>query len=92
MTKEKVLRLLGGLGNTSYDVSQSLKKLGVKGFQGASSSCPIAIYLNELAPYEEFTATQGGIYWGNRHSVTAPDPIKYFMYIFDKGGYPELKA
>jgi hypothetical protein len=92
--KRLILYLLNQLGETPEKVAQSLKDKGFKGKRKQAHCYPIYQYLtshgldlgvspSEIALYD--TTTKGC-------DITAPLPIKQFIYDFDIGKYPELES
>jgi hypothetical protein len=91
--KRLVLYLLNQLGETPEEVAESLKAKGLKGKRKRAHCCPIYQYLtshgldvgvspNEIVLYD--ITTKGC-------DITAPLPIKQFIYDFDDGKYPNLE-
>jgi hypothetical protein len=91
--KKLILNILNQLGETSEEVAQSLKDKGFKGKRKRAHCCPIYQYLtshgldvgvspNEIVLYD--ITTKGC-------DITAPLPIKQFIYDFDDGKYPNLE-
>jgi hypothetical protein len=92
--KQLILTLLEQLGETPEQVAEALKAKGFKGKRKRAHCCPIYQYLtshgldvgvspSEIALYD--TTTKGC-------DITAPLPIKQFIYDFDLGKYPDLES
>jgi len=84
---------LKDMGNTSEEVAESIRKIGVKGVQKNPRHCPLA-----LAIREKFPSTIGLRVGGNTMTYSDPqtmDPAhtpstSQFVKDFDAGKYPDL--
>lgn len=95
MTVSDVEAFLRGLGRSSNQVAESLKKMGIKGARCIPQSCPLAeairrecgakfVHVGGEAVAYRTDATEPYT------PVLAPAPCVDFIRTFDRGGYPEL--
>ena len=81
------------LGNTSEEVANSLRALGVKG-DGGERSCPVAIAINKHANGWGGIQvdTNGYLTYGDCQIVDpqTTEAVQQFVKDFDAGKYPDL--
>lgn len=90
---------LQSLGNTSQEVADSLRRLGVKSkkpFDAASYcyNCPIAVAVNEHSNgWGGIKVSQNGYLTYSDSQIMDPKTtpaVQWFIQDFDKGLYPDL--
>lgn len=90
---EQLLAQLRALGASSDKVAATLDSLGIKGYN-TRGECPIAEFLNRIAPRDAGWAVAGGqayVPFGYE-SIVLPRFVQVFVERFDKGRYPSLDA
>lgn len=99
MKGEELEKALEELGRTATDVAASLSHKGIRGKKASMGACPLACYLQGLAPDQDvlvgnvrfcFDEEQEG-YGAVRRAGTLPRACQMFVDRFDEGGYPELE-
>jgi hypothetical protein len=87
-TAASVQNMLKVLGSDSKTVALRLQSLEIKGKVGASGTCPLANYLNEVFPNRDgFFRVNDNVLCGN---VVITNPLRFFVVDFDAHKFPEL--
>lgn len=87
-TRNTVERMLNDLGNTSEDVANRLRELGIKGRPGSAFHCPIARYLK--TEFSWATVSPGVIRINFIDMKPMPEHVRQFIRDFDSDLYPDL--
>lgn len=96
LTEEMVMGYLKELGETEKEVHDKLLK--EKCFHTDTSSigrsCPVAVYLKKKSNFVSHVSSSGVNFYSKSTMFSEygalPDPVRDFVFSFDKGLYPEL--
>jgi hypothetical protein len=80
------------LGQTADEVSESLKRLGIKGLQREGHKCPLACYFRSLVPGLDIGVGFHSIFVDDEFIGPLTDACNAFRFRYDGGSYPELNA
>lgn len=82
---------LGALGSSPSSVAHTLRKLGIKGYNGSIRRCPVAQYLRRNAVEARVDRNWVDTVHGKHVAVRTPKPVSAFIRAFDKGAYADLR-
>lgn len=94
--RAQILRKLTGLGDSAKAVARSLQKLGITGWTGHRTECPIGVFLSRYFPGFKFTISPELIQVFHLKTYdlfrfVTPPVIQEFLRDFDhKGHFPFL--
>lgn len=94
--KERIERMLAGLGDSGFRVAEALEARGVTGFREDCNSCPVANLLKSEVPalvdaaQEDFGVNDEYVRLPDGGRVDLPDAVAEFVHDFDNGRYLEL--
>lgn len=94
--KERIEKMLAGLGDSGFQVAEALEARGVTGFREDCTSCPVANLIKSEVPalvdaaQEDFGVTDEYVRLPSGERVDLPPAIAEFVHDFDNGRYLEL--
>jgi hypothetical protein len=96
-SKEQVLSLLEGLGQTSQEVADSLQKMGIQGYKHHEEMCPISNFLRKQTlgtcvtkEYNIYMIIYVNGEGAIEFNLMPPTPVREFIRMFDYGAFPAL--
>lgn len=92
--KTRAATALAALGDTPDAIADRLRALGIKGWRGSESTCPIAVYLARVDQTWSTEVVERTVLISDDEITTVevdvPEPVSLFVRRFDKGVYLDL--
>lgn len=91
-TKDRIVKFLTGMGNSSDEVANWLREHSVKGCTGGTRGpCPLHVALQNRYPTVKFHGVGIGLVeFKDGDSLNMPNPVRKFVVKFDARRYPDL--
>lgn len=83
LTRRRVKRALRDLGDTSAQVHDHLRDLGVRGQRGSATMCPVACYLRTLPGVDTVAVSSQGVCVNGIRDTSVPPAVGDFIRTFD---------
>ncbi len=104
--KERIEKMLAGLGDTADAVAESLRDKGIRGLRCQGEFCPIATLIRSEFPETEADEwgwvlqahgygpldyyVDQGRLYMHGDVLLHPEPVRQFIEAFDEHGYPDM--